>query len=175
MTKFVRNPRGHKNLPEEEVQVVGEFLEELKEKAEKLDSATVVDAARPKKSPIHKYFDWDDSKAAELYRRQQAIHLIHSINVVIENEGVEHEVRAFINLTSVGTDSGDGYQGALEVRTIDRDKATHRALAELRQWRFRWLGVPELERLSMLIERGIEMTEARLNGGKEELVEEKVA
>ena len=42
-------------------------------------SKQVLELARPKNSPIHQYFDWDDSHAAELYRLEQARQLIQCV------------------------------------------------------------------------------------------------
>ncbi len=46
----------------------------------------VVEIARPKNSPIHKFFDWDNESAAQKYRLQQARRLITSL-VVISPKG----------------------------------------------------------------------------------------
>jgi len=52
----------------------------------------VVEAARPVDSPLHDAFEWEDSRAAELYRRQQAAYVLRSIDVVVE----DRPVRAFV-------------------------------------------------------------------------------
>lgn len=54
----------------------------------------VVDAARPKNSPLHEYFEWNDSAAAELYRLNQARKIIQCLVVDIEGE----EIREFHNV-----------------------------------------------------------------------------
>jgi hypothetical protein len=41
-----------------------------------LTPAAVVDAARGESNPLHHRFCWDDTRAAELYRLEQARHLI---------------------------------------------------------------------------------------------------
>ena len=53
------------------------------ERAGKLTAHAVVDAARDAKSPLHGYFEWDDSKAAEQYRLDQARVLIRTVQVRI--------------------------------------------------------------------------------------------
>lgn len=57
----------------------------------------LVDAARDPESKLHKYFEWDDAKAAEQYRVTQARYYMRSINVeyVTEERGVI-EMRAFV-------------------------------------------------------------------------------
>ena len=52
-----------------------------------LRPAAVVEAARDESSPLHGAFCWDDTKAAELYRLDQAQRLIRSFRVKIESDG----------------------------------------------------------------------------------------
>lgn len=54
-------------------QIIGETLKELESTSGgKIQPETIVDAARPADSPLHKCFTWDNSKAAELWRKGQA-------------------------------------------------------------------------------------------------------
>lgn len=48
-----------------------------------LTPAAVVDAARDESHPLHDRFEWDDSKAAEAHRLNQARVLIRSVRVVV--------------------------------------------------------------------------------------------
>lgn len=50
-------------------------------KTKKLTAENILDEAKKKKSPLHDFFDWDDSEAAGKWRLHQARLLI---NVVIE-------------------------------------------------------------------------------------------
>lgn len=60
-------------------------------------SRDVVDAARSAQSPLHKYFEWDDRVAADLYRVDRARNMLSSIKVRYEEEetGEVRETRAF--------------------------------------------------------------------------------
>jgi hypothetical protein len=167
--KYV-NSKTHSVVKDDDVQIVGEALESIKEKHGILKSEDIVKTAKPKSNPLHKYFDWDDAHAAELYRRQEATRLVQSINIIILSDGAEEEVRAFVNITQAGTDAGRGYESALEIREEHSAEAAERAINELRQWLFRWLGVPELASLSRMIEKGIQITEKKLSTTKKEEV-----
>lgn len=46
-----------------------------------LTCETVVNAARPENSPLHDYFTWDDSHAAERYRLIEAGRLIATVRI----------------------------------------------------------------------------------------------
>ncbi len=94
------------------VQAYGEEIERIKAKhgIKMLKSQTIVDEARDENSPIHEYFEWDDSKASELYRRQQAVNLINRIVVVEIKDGEEKEVPFLVNVKIVDADEEDrGY------------------------------------------------------------------
>lgn len=68
-----------------EAQKVGEFLETYKAFKPK----KVIELARPKNSPIHKFFDWNDTTAAEKYRLEQARSLVSALYIKIENTPVK--------------------------------------------------------------------------------------
>jgi hypothetical protein len=85
MSKFeFRDRGGVKGLSAE---VVGAELERIRtENDGKLQPPDVVQAARPKDSPLHPAFEWKDSIAANQYRLWQARNLIKSVRVVIDEE-----------------------------------------------------------------------------------------
>ena len=64
----------------------------------KLKPSIVLDAARPKDSPIHHHFIWDNEEAAHKYRLNQARELIKSISIKVKVKGSLDPItiRAFI-------------------------------------------------------------------------------
>lgn len=80
-------------LRDGDAEIIGPEIESLGHNA---TSHAIVQKARPKRSPLHPYFEWDDSVAAESYRRFQAEHLARSITIITTvQSGEEVEVRAF--------------------------------------------------------------------------------
>lgn len=78
----------------------------------------VLEEAKSEDSPLHKHFEWDDTAAADKYRRDQARYLIQKCKItLIENEPVS--IRAFVSLPS-DRDSGGGYRLTSEVVTDER-------------------------------------------------------
>lgn len=67
-----------------------------------LTPQVLLDAARPPKHPLHSQFEWDNKKAGDMYRLEQARELIRSVKVryrkpnTLEEEQVRfyHSVRA---------------------------------------------------------------------------------
>ena len=59
-----------------------EALEKIRAKnAGSLTDDAIVESAKQKSSPIHKFFEWDDSVASMEYRRMQARQLIRCLEV----------------------------------------------------------------------------------------------
>lgn len=80
-------------------QTVGEELERLEKEYEgTLIPSTIVRAAKPKKSVLHKCFEWDDKVAGMKYRENQARELLRKIVVVYKEKGESKTIRAFVNI-----------------------------------------------------------------------------
>lgn len=57
----------------------------------------VVDEARPDEHPLHSRFEWNDTVAAEKWRREQAADLIRSVKITYSDKHDRPaEVRAFV-------------------------------------------------------------------------------
>ena len=79
-----------------DAQTAGEICEKL-ERNGGLTAKRLVDESRSKTAPLHDAFEWDDEKAAEAYREDQARYIIRSL--IIESETKEGEpVRAFFSI-----------------------------------------------------------------------------
>lgn len=81
----------------------------------KLTPNVVLDQARDPEHPLHERFEWDDSLAAESWRREQAHQLIRSVKIVYkqaDKTGSEKSVRAF---HAVNTERGYSYEPAEKV------------------------------------------------------------
>lgn len=87
------------NLKRASPQLIGDALSVIKKKNGRLTPHLVVDAARSPRNVLHKFFEWNDAKAAEIHRRYQARTLIQSVDVIY---GVKDrsQVSAFLSITS---------------------------------------------------------------------------
>ena len=87
-------------MPHVPAQVIGEELSRLEEQnGGRIDPPSVVKAAKPKKSPLHPCFEWDNNAAAKAYRENQARELMRKIVVVYKEPGKEiQHIRAFVNI-----------------------------------------------------------------------------
>lgn len=72
----------------------------------------VLAAAKPKSSPLHQHFQWDDTEAAKQYRLIQAGQLIRRVRITYApTENKEFRVRAFVNVTPETTTEDENPRG----------------------------------------------------------------
>lgn len=129
-----------------DAQAVGDKLTEIKERDGAITPDAVVQEAKPKKSVLHGYFEWDDSKAANEFRLNQARHLTRNIIAVSYKEGEPAEsYRAFTHISRAVTES-PGYYSTIDTMRDDerrvyvlskiRDllQSTYRKLQEYRSY-----------------------------------------
>jgi hypothetical protein len=74
----------------------------------------IVDYARPKTSLLHKYFEWDDTEAAEKYRLYQARNLINVVVEVIPHTSTETRVMVSLRQDRLASSEG-GYRVMTDV------------------------------------------------------------
>ena len=126
---------------------IGKELEII-EQANELNAQSVVDYARTHTdSELYSVFDWDDTSAAEKYRRHQAGIVITSIRVNIvhdEKEKTNKPIRAFVHTTR-----NENYE-LIEVFVQDPDKyqlLLEKAYRELNGVKDRYTELSEIQEL----------------------------
>lgn len=140
MPKYAKKP--HVNI-KVRAQVAGERLEQIRlTHAGKLTPEMVVRDAKPKRSPLHKAFEWDDTKAAASFRLVQAGDLIRAIIVVTDEAPDAAPVRAFVHVE-------DEEKHYTSVQCVMSDKelraqVINRALKEVTDWQRRYEDYKEL-------------------------------
>ena len=72
----------------------------------------VVERAKPKSNPLHKYFEWDNKKASHNYRLWQARMLIRVTVITLPN--TTEEIRAYVSLLDDRNNEG-GYRATIDV------------------------------------------------------------
>jgi len=102
----------------------------------------IIAEARPKNSPIHHLFEWDDSEAAEKYRRWQARSHTNHLQIIIKTEQGQEVTRAFHSVT-ITSDDGSRERAYCHMDSVAenpdlREQVIAKALAELNGWRARY-------------------------------------
>ena len=126
-------------MSERQAMVAGAELDRIA-RARPITADAVIEEARKRGSPLHGFFEWDDSRAAQEYRLDQARHLVRSITVTVEGNGEPIAVRAFVHV-------GSRQEYMPSVRAMRqseiREEVVARALAELESWRRRYYNLRE--------------------------------
>ena len=96
-----------------------------------LTCEAVLDAARPENSPLHGYFTWDDSRAAERYRLIEAGRLIATVRIEYRRKKAAQVVYAPAFIPT-GTNS-EGKREYFPVEEVTRNEfLQQKALADAR-------------------------------------------
>jgi hypothetical protein len=146
-----RDHRGYPGLDPD--RLAGELIRIRERNGVLTPEATVKEAKSPK-SILHPHFEWDDSIAAEEFRKNQAREMIRSIYIVIE-ENPDWQVPANINIQGSGE---RGYYPAADVmgspemraealrRVWESLSRLRRLYSHLEQFASIWAAVDEAEK-----------------------------
>jgi hypothetical protein len=132
---------------------VGEHLDMLRQKFKgELTPQRVLDDARHDNSPLHSFFEWSDSAAANQYRLQQARGLIRSV-VAVYVGGNKQEIRqrAYIHISTPSPHYREAIHALSQTET--RKLVLDRAMNELNAWRARYKDLEEFASFIDIIDR----------------------
>lgn len=92
-------------------------LEEIRDRNDGLltPKAVVAEASNPK-HPLHKYFEWDDSVAAQKYREEQARDLFQRVKVEITTHTMEIRAPMYVRDPRLPPDE-QGYRPVVNIRS----------------------------------------------------------
>ena len=142
--------------------IVGAEMERIEARDGQVTSKSLLDAGRPEESVLHSLFEWDDSKAAELYRLRQATEVITHIHIVID-EKPNTPYRAYVNIQE---SSGQTERGRfINVRSAMENEETRRivlnmAISEAKRFSQKYANYKELSEVFEAIERVAERMKA---------------
>ena len=152
-------------------EIVGAELEAIQEEHGELLPDTIVAAAKPESSPLHKLFTWDDAIAGELYRRNEARYILRNLRIdYIRKEDQNEEeprvlkVRAFVNVPEEQDEEEEApaqprrvyLSTAMALRNPQhRDYVLKTAKAELETWRNRYAAFREFDGIIREIDKAL--------------------
>lgn len=123
-----------------DAQTAGEVCRQLEETVG-LTAKNLLDASRPPDAPLHKEFEWDDSKAAEMYREDQARTIIRHLVIKDYQKPSYAPIRAFFRVQ----DAKSYESTEVLLRTEDKHQALlQTALKELNAFRMKYAALEEL-------------------------------
>lgn len=103
-------------------QAIAERLAAIYKKHSGITPNAVVEDARDPNSPLHKEFEWDDSKAAELYRLERARALIRRFPIVVTTSKVTISSVAYVRDPNKNHNE-QGYVSVVQIRSDAERKA----------------------------------------------------
>lgn len=142
--------------------VLAELKRIAAEHGGRLRPVDVVAAAKPKTSPLHSRFEWDDTEAAHSYRLWQARQLI---SVTVDYIGAGEDAvlsRVFVSLSS-DRQTDDGYS---EITAVMRDPKRRAelltdALDEMRRFQKKYAELKELSAVFAAMKQTVAKAKSR--------------
>ena len=125
-----------------------------------LRPAQIVAESRPASAPLHPMFEWSDTRAAALYREQQAAYIVRRIEVV---SGPGQQGPEYVNVVIADDEGNDRLYVPVSVAITDRDyrqQVLSDALQQLKGWQARFSYLSEFGPIA----RAIRAVEKRLHG-----------
>jgi hypothetical protein len=91
---------GEGYAPNMDANIVGGVCEQIENNNGGVTKESFLEASRPEDSPTHELFEWNDTRAAELYRLDTSKRIIGCLRVTYINPKEEEcNVRAFVNVS----------------------------------------------------------------------------
>lgn len=120
-----------------------------------LQAADVVEAARPKTSPLHSSFTWDDTEAAREYRLWQARMLINVTVEYLDSNSSIGPTRVLVSLTPDRAMPGGGYRLMTHVLadSTQRAQLLEDAYQEMERFQQKYAMLKELTEVFAVMKR----------------------
>jgi hypothetical protein len=150
--------KGRTNPTEMSEMVHGELEAIRKKNSSKiLQPIDVVNKAKFKTNPLHRFFEWDDGAAAQKFRLMQAGMLIKTVVKVIDHGHGKKTVSAYVNKSTYKAGRASGYEptGMVVKRKNDRDMLIESKVRQLDRLRQEMEGISELGGVSVDIEQSL--------------------
>ena len=110
--------------------IVEELLR-LEQDNGRLNPADVIEAAKDAGSPLHSWFEWDDTVAASKYRLDQARALIRSVKIEVTVRDVPLSCVGYVRDPGADPDTA-GYRSVVKLRS-EEDAARAAIVDEMRR------------------------------------------
>ena len=142
-------------------QQAGDYIRELKEKKGQMNKFILLDESRAEDALLHNCFEWDDTKAAESYRLDQAQYFISNIVcVLVGDEGDEKQskpVRAFVNVADQSHAERGSFVPVMEALSENKHRriVLKNALSELQAFQDKYSQLSELARVFAAIDEAV--------------------
>ena len=128
-----------------DVKIVGQAIDKIRAMTGGIASTKhILIAASDPQSPLHRYFEWDNTLAAEQWRLEQARNLAQSIEVVFTDRPDILPTRAYVSIENAGE---RGYMEISDVmqNTELREQLLNQAMNDAEHFHNKYNNLVELE------------------------------
>ncbi|MCK9429538.1 MAG: hypothetical protein M0R17_06000 [Candidatus Omnitrophica bacterium] len=134
-------------------EVINEILEVKDEKG--LTAENLLERAKDKNSPIHNFFEWDNSQAAEKWRIYQARLIINSVQVIVNSKEMYAFENVQINVNDLNEETKREYKPIVEILSTEeyRNQVISSALESISYWRNKYKEYNELDVIFKVIDK----------------------
>lgn len=131
---------------------IGQVIEQLIVERGEARPEAVVDLARNPDNPLHPCFEWDDTKAAEAHRIDQARYVLRAV-VIVRDSASDTTIRAFVSPEREG-----GYRTIEAVMSdpTSRDLLIEQARRDLEAFSRKYQALEELSGVRQAIAEFVE-------------------
>lgn len=142
----------------QDAKAVGRHIELLRKQCKgEITPEDILDDAKHDNSPLHSFFEWDDSVAAHQHRLAQARGLIRSVVAVYTHEDrPATTARAYVHVNEPSAPHYRELSHALSQKKT-RQLVLQRAWNELQSWRKRYADLKEFAELVEVIDETAKM------------------
>lgn len=136
-----------------DAKAVGQHLEMLRKKCKgELTPEDVLSDAKHNNSPLHSFFEWDDTAAAQQHRLQQARGLIRAVVAIyVQDDKPAVRQKAYVHINEPAAPHYREASHAMSM-TKTRDMVLKQALSELIAWKRRYKDLQEFAAVISIID-----------------------
>lgn len=127
-------------------------LEKIRKREGNITPRSVVEQAKKRNSALHRHFEWDDAKAADLHRLEQARKVLRSIEIIhIEAPNAPAKAYSIVTAPTAGKEEKPKrvYTSTKEALQdpIQRDEILAQAIREAISYRRKYAALQELSKV----------------------------
>lgn len=146
--------------------VAGDVILAIEKRDGSVTKASLLEASRPEDSPTHKCFEWDDHKAAEQWRLNQAGAIIRDLQIEYVDSESDSEptvIPMFVNVKPSGLLDEGVYKSAEIAVRNENDNATiiSNAIRDLEKFKKKYETIASLKGIISDINSAIEKLKAK--------------
>lgn len=165
MKKKIRLNNDELKIPEKKKERYARELGRIYKKNKILTVNNVLKEAKNKKSPLHDFYEWNDTSAAKKWREHQTRILINTVEIIVENKKIPKYEMIKVEVNNKNSKFIRGYKDYYDIISNEdfKQQIIMQALGELKCWQAKY---ENYQKEFGSIFQAINLTERRLSKKK---------